>query len=59
MDPCLCTHILYSFVRMSNNKLAPRQHDLDLLAQMNKWKSVNPNLKILASVGGWTEGVTF
>jgi chitinase len=25
---------------------------------MNEWKTVNPSLKILISVGGWTEGST-
>lgn len=29
---------------------------LDYFTRMNKWKSVNPNIKIIFSVGGWDEG---
>ena len=51
-DPCLCTHVLYSFVPMSNNALAPTAQDLNLFARMNAWKQKNPNIKVSMSVGG-------
>jgi len=56
LDPCLCTHVLYSFVPMSNNALSPSSTDLDYFKRMAAWKSKNPNIKIVLSVGGWNEG---
>ena len=56
LDPCLCTHVLYSFVPMSNNALNPSSQDLDYFKRMSAWKSRNPNIKVIMSVGGWNEG---
>ncbi len=56
-DPCLCTHVLYSFVKISNNALVDGFEEASLFPQMNQWKTKNPNLKISFSVGGWNEGV--
>lgn len=57
-DPCKCTHVLYSFVPIANNALAPTWTDLDYFKRMAAWKSKNPNIKVLMSVGGWNEGST-
>lgn len=58
LDPCLCTHVLYSFVPMANNALNPTGQDLDYFKRMSAWKAKNPNIKVLMSVGGWNEGST-
>ena len=58
MDPCLCTHILYSFVPIGPTGLLPSAYDYNLFVKMTEWKTRNPTLKILISVGGWTEGST-
>ncbi len=58
MDPCICTHILYSFVPINTTSLTPTRNDYNLFVKMNNWKIRNPSLKILISVGGWTEGST-
>ena len=59
VDPCLCTHVLYSFAPISNGRLSPGGADLDLINRMKQWKNVNPNIKISLSVGGWTAQVSF
>jgi len=28
LDPCLCTHVIYAFVPISNNALAPTSDDI-------------------------------
>ncbi len=56
-DPCLCTHVLYSFVGISNYSLtlSPSDQDKKLFQMMKEaWKAKSPNLKILMSVGGAT-----
>lgn len=32
VDPCLCTHVLYSFVGMANNELVPSSTDIGLFS---------------------------
>jgi chitinase len=57
MDPCLCTHLIYSFVKIKNNKLIIGWEETSLIPQMIRLKEKNPNLKVSISVGGWGEGV--
>uniref|UniRef100_A0A1B0DN92 chitinase n=1 Tax=Phlebotomus papatasi TaxID=29031 RepID=A0A1B0DN92_PHLPP len=65
VDPFLCTHFVYSFFGIDpNGTIAIRDKYLDLeenyglgnLRKVSKLKEINPKLKTLASVGGWTEG---
>lgn len=56
LDPCLCTHILYSFVAIKDSRLSVSDLDRNLFPRMVKWKQINPNIKIQMSVGGWAEG---
>ena len=57
VDPCLCTHVLYAFVPVSNNVVSPSWSDESLFKRMVAWKNVNPNIKISMSVGGWNAQV--
>jgi GH18 family chitinase len=60
IDPCLCTHIIYAFSEMTDNKLSPMEKydhvDGDkpgFFERVNNWKSKNPKLRTLLAVGGW------
>ena len=59
-DPCLCTHVIYRYAKISNEDpiLSPEE-TIILPKLVNEWKSKNPKLKVLISVGGWYEGVSF
>lgn len=64
MDPCLCTHIIYGFSIMKDNKLYPMEKydhaDGDkpgFFERINKLKEKNPKLKTLLAVGGWAMGM--
>jgi chitinase len=57
-DPCLCTHVLYSFVDLRNSRLELKTIDKDLFARMANWKLKNPTLKVSLSIGGWNEQST-
>ena len=50
----LITHINYAFANIKNGKVVEvRDTDTEALANLNKLKSVNKDLKIMISVGGW------
>ncbi|XP_066933742.1 chitinase-3-like protein 1 [Clytia hemisphaerica] len=56
IDPSLCTHITYAHLKVDLNThaLVQRQPNDDLLlAQIVALKEVNPELKVIISVGGW------
>lgn len=60
MDPCLCTHLIYAFSEMKDNKLFPMekfdQNDGDkpgFFERMNNLKQKNSKLRTLLAVGGW------
>lgn len=63
VDPNLCTHILFAFfglgedggVNLLDDWEANGLHEIDNLMAL---KSANPDLKIIASMGGWNEGST-
>ncbi|XP_063307623.1 acidic mammalian chitinase-like [Pelobates fuscus] len=57
IDPQLCTHLIYAFATMSNNKIAPSEWNDDVLYnQFNALKSQNPKLVTLLAIGGWNFG---
>ncbi|XP_076461458.1 chitinase-3-like protein 1 [Babylonia areolata] len=59
-----CTHLVYSFAKVSGNRLAPYEwNDIvsynvpsGLYYRFNKLKTQNPALKTLLAVGGWNHG---
>lgn len=54
------THINYAFANIENGEVVEgRETDKDVLIQLNRLKQVNPDLKILISVGGWTWSTHF
>ncbi|XP_067863655.1 acidic mammalian chitinase-like isoform X2 [Heptranchias perlo] len=57
VDPCLCTHLIYAFAGMNNNKIITTEwNDVTLYKSLNALKNRNGNLKTLLSVGGWNFG---
>ncbi|KAM6217118.1 chitinase-3-like protein 2 [Rhynchocyon petersi] len=53
LDPFLCSHLIYSFANISNNRIIIKDKNEALLYQtINSIKTENPKLKILLSVGG-------
>ncbi|PWS29183.1 chitinase [Pedobacter yonginense] len=55
------THINYAFVNVKNNRAFLNREATDTLnlQNLNKLKAVNPNLKILISIGGWAWSENF
>nr|XP_028587966.1 acidic mammalian chitinase-like [Podarcis muralis] len=57
VDPCLCTHVIYAFATMSNNKIAPYEWNDDVLyPQFNGLKEYNEKMVTLLAIGGWNFG---
>lgn len=71
INPHLCTHINYGFMKLSNNKITLFDPDLDdgdenwesglnwghgFLRRVDHLREYNPNLSHLVSIGGWNEG---
>ena len=57
IDPFLCTHILFSFAKVSRSIHTLEiyeKNDHELYARINALKKVNPKLKTQIAVGGWT-----
>lgn len=45
--------IIYSFLHLDGNHLASSEKDLNYLDYLNSLKKINPDLKVLVSLGGW------
>jgi len=64
IDPFLCTHLVYGFAKLANNKIAVYDPYLDLktnwglgaFERFNNLKKRNPQLSTLIAIGGWNEG---
>ncbi|XP_038676392.1 acidic mammalian chitinase-like [Scyliorhinus canicula] len=53
VDPCLCTHLIYSFAGMKDNQITTTEvNDVTLYHSFNSLKNKNGNLKTLLSIGG-------
>ncbi|XP_011856094.1 PREDICTED: acidic mammalian chitinase-like [Mandrillus leucophaeus] len=57
IDPCLCTHLIYAFAGMQNNKITTIEwNDVTLYQAFNGLKNKNRQLKTLLAIGGWNFG---
>jgi len=61
IDPTQLTHINYAFVDVKDNRawLTNGATDTINFRKLNELKKINPDLKILISVGGWTWSKNF
>lgn len=56
-DPFLCSHLIYSFASISDNKVVIKdKNDAMLYQTIKSLKTKNPKLKILLSIGGYLFG---
>ena len=59
IDPNLCTHIVYAFAKIVNNKLEMYEwNDPEMYAKVLALRAQNPALKVLLAVGGWNHEST-
>ncbi|KAM9319587.1 acidic mammalian chitinase-like [Gastrophryne carolinensis] len=57
IDPHLCTHLVYAFATMKDNRITTYEWNDDVLyQQFNNLKQQNPKLVTLLAVGGWNFG---
>ncbi|KAM9320379.1 acidic mammalian chitinase-like [Gastrophryne carolinensis] len=57
IDPNLCTHLVYAFATMKDNRITTYEWNDDVLyQQFNNLKQQNPKLVTLLAVGGWNFG---
>ncbi|XP_031823132.1 acidic mammalian chitinase-like isoform X1 [Sarcophilus harrisii] len=58
VDPCLCTHLVYAFATMNENKIAPYEwNDIDVSdPRFRALKLQNKDLVNLLAIGGWNFG---
>ncbi|XP_048212919.1 chitotriosidase-1 [Perognathus longimembris pacificus] len=56
--PDLCTHLIYAFAGISDqHQISSMEwNDLSLYQELNSLKKMNPKLKTLLAVGGWSLG---
>ncbi|XP_036623741.1 oviduct-specific glycoprotein-like [Trichosurus vulpecula] len=58
LDPYLCTHVVYAFASMKNNRIISREKNDEetMYPQLRSLKERNKELRILLSIGGWYFG---
>lgn len=57
IDPTLCTHLIYAFAGLKENKIEPTEEtDEDAYKQVVALKEKNPTLRVLLAIGGWMVG---
>ena len=63
IDPSLCTHIIYAFAKVVDDRLVAyewndedTQYSKGLYSKIIELKKQNPRLKVLIGVGGWNHG---
>ena len=62
IDPNICTHAIYTFALLANNKITIADSwlelpdGLDAYNRFVKLKNTNPDLKTTIAIGGWNEG---
>jgi len=60
IDPSLCSHIIYSFAKMTNNHLAavePNDEGANgMYERFTNLKQKAPGVKLMIAVGGWNMG---
>ena len=63
LDPTVCTHVIYAFGTIKDNKLAAAESgDIGdsfkegMFQRINKLKETNPSIKVMLAVGGWKIG---
>uniref|UniRef100_V5HC81 chitinase n=2 Tax=Ixodes ricinus TaxID=34613 RepID=V5HC81_IXORI len=64
IDPFMCTHIVYAFTKILDNKITlfdpwlelPDGGGRDMLRKLNDLRTINPQLKTIIAIGGWNEG---
>lgn len=58
IDPFLCTHIIFAFSQLDGNNMTTEGYnDIDLYSRIIDLKTINPSLKVILAVGGWSHGV--
>ncbi|KAJ8360533.1 hypothetical protein SKAU_G00170580 [Synaphobranchus kaupii] len=59
VDPYLCTHVIYSIATIKDNQISTTEwNDETQYTALSNLKTINPQMKILLSVGGLVDGIS-
>ncbi|XP_060080741.1 chitinase-3-like protein 1 [Ylistrum balloti] len=56
INASLCTHIIYAYAELKDNDIHMYEDDQGTLQMLRDMRNINPDLKILLSVGGYAQG---